>query len=50
MNAKARNKVVLYFPLLNRAAGNKELLFPLLIRNLDIPQPYPIEHLIKQYR
>ena len=44
MNAKARNKVLLYFPLLNRAAGNKELLFSLLIRNWDIP----IERLIKR--
>ena len=33
MNDKARNKVVLFFPLLNRAAGKKELLFPLLIGN-----------------
>ena len=33
MNAKVVNKVVLYFLLLNRAAGKKELLFPPLIRN-----------------
>ena len=33
INAKAGNKVVLYYPLLNRAAGNKVFLFQLLISN-----------------